>query len=183
MFIFGRIYTSWPCYSPKLSLLVERKSSLDEGLHTQNPEKVNIWAGTIGENIIGPFFIDGNLNGETYLALLQNNVVPTMANLYPAEGNPHLPELHPLALPIIITVLNLDDEFGEHPQIIWQISLSAKISGVLSSRFSNGANQGLQMAPQEKIQGGLSPGSVQVRSTSANPAISPNGMSAPALTA
>ncbi|KAJ8937585.1 hypothetical protein NQ318_017654 [Aromia moschata] len=60
-------------------------------LHTQNPEKVNVWAGIIGENIIGPFFIDGNLNGETYLALLQNNVVPTMANLYPTEGNPQLP--------------------------------------------------------------------------------------------
>ncbi|KAJ8960516.1 hypothetical protein NQ318_013800 [Aromia moschata] len=40
-------------------------------LHTQNPEKVNVWAGIIGENIIGPFFMDGNLNGETYLALLQ----------------------------------------------------------------------------------------------------------------
>ncbi|KAJ8938357.1 hypothetical protein NQ318_000149, partial [Aromia moschata] len=58
------------------------KSSLDEGtihyirytiLYTQNPENVNIWAGIIGENIIGPFFIDGNLTGETYLALLQNN--------------------------------------------------------------------------------------------------------------
>ncbi|KAJ8957744.1 hypothetical protein NQ318_017642 [Aromia moschata] len=60
-------------------------------LHTQNPEKVNVWAGIIGENIIGSFFIDGNLNGETYLALLQNNVVPTMANLYPAERNPQLP--------------------------------------------------------------------------------------------
>ncbi|KAJ8963203.1 hypothetical protein NQ318_018669 [Aromia moschata] len=47
--------------------------------------------GILGENIIGPFFIDGNLNGETYLVLLQNNVVPTMANLYPAEGNPQLP--------------------------------------------------------------------------------------------
>ncbi|KAJ8935088.1 hypothetical protein NQ318_021242 [Aromia moschata] len=42
-------------------------------LHTQNPEKVNVWAGIIGENIIGRFFIDDNLNGETYLALLQNN--------------------------------------------------------------------------------------------------------------
>ncbi|KAJ8959811.1 hypothetical protein NQ318_011543 [Aromia moschata] len=43
-------------------------------LHTQNPEKVNVWAGIIGENNIGPFFIDGNLNGETYLAQLQNNM-------------------------------------------------------------------------------------------------------------
>ncbi|KAJ8945207.1 hypothetical protein NQ318_009852 [Aromia moschata] len=60
-------------------------------VHMQNSDKVNVWAGIIGENIIGPFFIDGNLNGETYLALLQNNVVPTIANLYPAEGNPQLP--------------------------------------------------------------------------------------------
>ncbi|KAJ8946457.1 hypothetical protein NQ318_014445 [Aromia moschata] len=46
-------------------------------LHTQNPEKVNVWGGIIGENIIGPFFIDGNLNGKLIIALLQNNVVPT----------------------------------------------------------------------------------------------------------
>ncbi|KAJ8943067.1 hypothetical protein NQ318_015322 [Aromia moschata] len=60
-------------------------------LHTPNPENVNVWAGIIGDHIIGPYFIDGNMNGETYLALLQNNVVPTMADLYPAEGNPQLP--------------------------------------------------------------------------------------------
>ncbi|KAJ8943071.1 hypothetical protein NQ318_015327 [Aromia moschata] len=60
-------------------------------LHTPNPEKGNVWAGIIGDHIIGLFFIDGNLNGETYLALLQNNVVPTMADLYPSEGNPQLP--------------------------------------------------------------------------------------------
>ncbi|KAJ8940346.1 hypothetical protein NQ318_012643 [Aromia moschata] len=60
-------------------------------LHTQIPDKVNVWAGIIGENIIGPFFIDANLNGETYLALLQNNVAPTIANLCPAEGNPQFP--------------------------------------------------------------------------------------------
>ncbi|KAJ8943380.1 hypothetical protein NQ318_002613 [Aromia moschata] len=47
-------------------------------LQTQNPEKINVWIGIIGENIIGPFFIDGDLNGETYLALLQNNVVATI---------------------------------------------------------------------------------------------------------
>ncbi|KAJ8954565.1 hypothetical protein NQ318_000800 [Aromia moschata] len=46
-------------------------------LHTQNLEKGNVWVGIIGENIIGPFFIEGNLNGETYLALLQNTVMLT----------------------------------------------------------------------------------------------------------
>lgn len=60
-------------------------------LHTQNPEKVNVWAGIIGDHVIGPFFIDGNLNGDNYLALLQNNVVPTLANLYPAQANPQVP--------------------------------------------------------------------------------------------
>ncbi|KAJ8949739.1 hypothetical protein NQ318_005061 [Aromia moschata] len=49
-------------------------------LYTQNPEKVNVWAGIIRENITGPFFIDGNLNGEsnlvaavTYEVCLLNN--------------------------------------------------------------------------------------------------------------
>src|SRR5437588_198499 len=45
--------------------------------HTQYPEKVNVWAGIVGNHIVGPFFIDGNLNGDKYLELLQNNVVPT----------------------------------------------------------------------------------------------------------
>ncbi|KAJ8951725.1 hypothetical protein NQ318_012575, partial [Aromia moschata] len=28
--------------------------------YTENPQKVNIWAGIIGGRIVGPFFIDGN---------------------------------------------------------------------------------------------------------------------------
>ncbi|KAJ8950521.1 hypothetical protein NQ318_015265 [Aromia moschata] len=40
--------------------------------------------GSTGENIIGPFFIDGNLNGETYLALLQNNIPNRLPQL--AQG-------------------------------------------------------------------------------------------------
>ncbi|KAJ8945387.1 hypothetical protein NQ318_007033 [Aromia moschata] len=50
------------------------KTAGERELHTQNPEKVRVWVGISEENVIGPFFIDGNLNGETYLALLQNNV-------------------------------------------------------------------------------------------------------------
>jgi hypothetical protein len=30
---------------------------------TKYPPKLNVWAEIIGNNIIGPFFIDGNLNG------------------------------------------------------------------------------------------------------------------------
>lgn len=49
--------------------------------HTQYPQKVNVWAGLISGHVIGPFFIDGNLNSELYLELLQNRVIPALNNL------------------------------------------------------------------------------------------------------
>lgn len=58
---------------------------------TQYPEKVNVWAGIVRNHIVGPFFIDGNLNGNKYLELLQNNIVPTLTNLYPDPANPQVP--------------------------------------------------------------------------------------------
>jgi hypothetical protein len=45
---------------------------------TQYPQKVNVWAGIFGHRIIGPFFIDGNLTGPTYLNLLQNQIGPAL---------------------------------------------------------------------------------------------------------
>ncbi|RZC39627.1 hypothetical protein BDFB_015140, partial [Asbolus verrucosus] len=33
-------------------------------IHTQYPQKVNVWCGIIGQNIIGPFFINGNLTRQ-----------------------------------------------------------------------------------------------------------------------
>ena len=59
--------------------------------HKLNPEKVNFFTGIIGNHVIGPFFIDGNLNGDNYLALLQNVDVPTLANLNPTQANPQVP--------------------------------------------------------------------------------------------
>lgn len=49
--------------------------------HTQYPQKLNVWAGIFGDNLIGPFFIDGNLNAEKYLELLQIQVLPAIRNL------------------------------------------------------------------------------------------------------
>lgn len=46
--------------------------------HTQYPEKRNVWAGILGNEIIGPFFIDGNLTGPKYMELLINYIVPAM---------------------------------------------------------------------------------------------------------
>lgn len=51
--------------------------------HTQWPEKVNVWAGIIGDQVIGPIFFNGNLNGETYLQFLEEELIPNLAILFP----------------------------------------------------------------------------------------------------
>lgn len=43
---------------------------------TQWPQKVNVWLGILGPHIIGPFYIDGNLNGDKYLEMLQQQIYP-----------------------------------------------------------------------------------------------------------
>jgi hypothetical protein len=48
---------------------------------TQYPQRVNVWAGIIGQNYVGPFFIDGNLNGEKFLDLLRNSIIPQLITL------------------------------------------------------------------------------------------------------
>lgn len=44
--------------------------------HTQYPQKINVWCGILGDRIIGPFFIDGNLTGPLYLQMLEEAIVP-----------------------------------------------------------------------------------------------------------
>lgn len=53
--------------------------------HTQYPEKINVWAGIYGDNIVGPFFIRENLTGDLYLRLLQDKVGPRLAELVPDD--------------------------------------------------------------------------------------------------
>ncbi|KAJ8945315.1 hypothetical protein NQ318_003615 [Aromia moschata] len=60
----------------------------------RSQSKINVWAGIIGKNIIGPFFIVGNLKGETYLALLQNNFL----DLVPHNGRQTLKAMRLLGL-------------------------------------------------------------------------------------
>lgn len=48
--------------------------------HTQNPQKLNVWCGILGDKIIGPFFIDGNLTGDVYLEMLDNLIEPAIVN-------------------------------------------------------------------------------------------------------
>lgn len=41
-------------------------------VHTQYPQKENVWARILNNQIVGPFFISGNFNGKKYLDLLNN---------------------------------------------------------------------------------------------------------------
>lgn len=51
--------------------------------HTQYPQKINVWCGIKDTKIIGPFFMEETLNGERYLNLLRNEIVPCVAELFP----------------------------------------------------------------------------------------------------
>lgn len=42
--------------------------------HTQYPQKINVWAGILGNTVIGPLFINGNLTAEVYLNMLDETV-------------------------------------------------------------------------------------------------------------
>lgn len=50
-------------------------------VHTQTPQKVNVWAGIFGDQIIGPIFIDDNLTGERYLRILEDLVYPRLIDI------------------------------------------------------------------------------------------------------
>lgn len=50
-------------------------------VHTQHPEKLNVWAGIYGDSLIGPFFLPGNLTGEMYLRLLEDAIEPGLTDV------------------------------------------------------------------------------------------------------
>ena len=43
---------------------------------TQYPQKINVWTSILNDTLIGPFFIDGNLNARAYEELFRNHIVP-----------------------------------------------------------------------------------------------------------
>ena len=46
-------------------------------------KKLTVWIGLCGNgNILGPFFFDGNVNGQSYLNLLNDEVMPLMTVLF-----------------------------------------------------------------------------------------------------
>lgn len=55
-------------------------------VHTQHPQKLNVWAGIFGNSIVGPFFLPGTLTGDMYLDLLENTIDPALTDII--ENNP-----------------------------------------------------------------------------------------------
>jgi hypothetical protein len=51
----------------------------------QGDKKVMVWCGLFGDNVIGPFFFDENVNGDNYKKLLEDEVLPalTLCDTYP----------------------------------------------------------------------------------------------------
>lgn len=59
----------------------QKNKHLSRDVTTQYPQKLNVWAGILGDHIIGPFFLNGTLNAQSYLQLLQNHIVPAVRDL------------------------------------------------------------------------------------------------------
>jgi len=49
---------------------------------SQHLDKVNVWTEIIGDHLIGPFFINGNLNSEMYETMLIKQIIPAIRNLF-----------------------------------------------------------------------------------------------------
>lgn len=49
-------------------------------------QKVNVWIGLCGNgSLLGPFFFEGNLNGQAYLNMINDFVVPEMDQIFPRQ--------------------------------------------------------------------------------------------------
>lgn len=48
---------------------------------SQYPQKINVWAGILYDQIIGPFFFEGNLTAPMYEEMLRNQIVPRIIEL------------------------------------------------------------------------------------------------------
>lgn len=87
-FIFNTLFTDESTFSlygvhnSQVTRYWSRKNKfLTIPARTQYPQKLNVWAGILGDNIIGPFFIDGNLNANKYLEMLQTQIIPAVRNV------------------------------------------------------------------------------------------------------
>lgn len=53
--------------------------------HARQVETLKAWAGILVNYVVGPIFIDGDLNGKKYLDMLQHEIVPAINEV--AQGS------------------------------------------------------------------------------------------------
>ncbi|KAJ8914286.1 hypothetical protein NQ315_011020 [Exocentrus adspersus] len=63
---------------------------LKDQRRSQNRFGTNVWCGIVDNRIIGPFFYNENLNGVSYLNLLQNDVLPAIRRIVPQAEQENL---------------------------------------------------------------------------------------------
>lgn len=49
--------------------------------HTQYLQKLNVWAGIVNNQLVGPYFIDGDLNAVKYEAMLRGQIIPRIREI------------------------------------------------------------------------------------------------------
>jgi len=49
-----------------------------QDIHFQHDQRIMVWCGIIDERVIGPFFFDGTVTGESYLNMVQNQILPAI---------------------------------------------------------------------------------------------------------
>ena len=58
-------------------------------------EKLVVWIGLVRNNLIGSyFFFDGNVNGQAYLEMLNNFLLPQVANIFDVNQNGSIPRAY-----------------------------------------------------------------------------------------
>ena len=71
------------CYAPKHHLPLEHAFS-----KSMSREKLSVWIGLCGNGkLIGPFIFEGNVNDETYLQMLNDQIVRALAERYVLQEN------------------------------------------------------------------------------------------------
>lgn len=59
----------------------DRNPRILRTVDTQHKWSINVWGGIIGENVIGPYFFNGHLNGGIYLDFLRDTLPRLLQNL------------------------------------------------------------------------------------------------------
>lgn len=76
--------------------------------------QINVWAGIIGNHLVGPFVLENRLNGESYLRFLQEEL-PNLLENVPLETRRNMWYMHdgaPPHFPIIVRQ-HLNNTFGQ----------------------------------------------------------------------